>query len=78
MDGSLCYTKPGVYTTAAGKLVEELFCRFSPPERLHSDQERQIEGQVMQDICWILHIWKTRITLYNPQGGLVERFNCIG
>ena len=63
-------------TTVAQKLVDELFCRFSPPERLHSDQGRQFEGQVMQEICRILHIRKTKTTPYHPQGdGLVERFN---
>ena len=24
--------------TVAKKLVDEMFCRFSPPEQLHSDQ----------------------------------------
>ena len=60
-------------TTVARKLVDELFCRFSPPERLHSDQGRQFEGQVMQEICKFLHIQKTRTTPYHPQGdGLGE------
>ena len=27
--------------TVAKKLVDEVFCRFSPPEQLHSDQGRQ-------------------------------------
>ena len=31
-------------TTVAQKLVDELFCRFSPPEQLHSDQGRQFES----------------------------------
>ena len=26
-------------TTVARKLVDEVFCHFSPPEQLHSDQE---------------------------------------
>ena len=30
--------------TVAQKLVDELFCRFSPPEQLHSDQGRQFES----------------------------------
>lgn len=63
-------------TTVAQKLVDELFCRFSPPKQLHSDQGRQFEGQVMQEICKLLHIRKTKTTPYHPQGdGLVERFN---
>ena len=62
--------------TVAEKLVDELFCRFSPPEQLHSDQGKQFESEVMQEICKILHIKKTRTTAYHPQcDGLVERFN---
>ncbi len=30
--------------TVATKLVNELFCRFSIPEQLHSDQGRQFES----------------------------------
>ena len=33
-------------TTVAQKLTDEMFCRFSPPEQLHSDQGRQFESQV--------------------------------
>ena len=32
-------------TTVAKKLVDEVFCRFSPPEQLHSDQGRQFESE---------------------------------
>ena len=64
--------------TVAAKLVDEVFCRFSPPEQLHSDQGRQFESELMKEICKILRINKTRTTPYHPQGddGLVERFNC--
>ena len=63
-------------TTVAKKLVDNMFCRFSTPEQLHSDQGRQFEAMVLQEICKILHIKKTRTTPYHPQGdGLVERFN---
>ena len=62
--------------TVAEKLVEEVFCRFSIPEQLHSDQGRQFEGKLMQDVCRLLHIDKTRTTAYHPQSdGLVERLN---
>ena len=62
--------------TVAEKLVEEVFCRFSIPEQLHSDQGRQFEGKVMQEVCKLLRINKTRTTAYHPQSdGLVERLN---
>ena len=63
-------------TTIAKKLVDEMFCRFSPPEQLHSDQGRQFEYTLMKEICDILKIKKTRTSAYIPQcDGLVERFN---
>eukprot|EP00731_Ephydatia_muelleri_P033930 Em0042g9a len=58
------------------KLVDEMFCRFSPPEQLHSDQGRQFESDLVKEICELLQIRKTRTTPYHPQcNGMVERFN---
>ena len=52
-----------------------MFCRFSPPEQLHSDQG-QFESDLVKEICKLLNIRKTRTTPYHPQcDGLVERFN---
>ena len=63
-------------TTVAQKLVDEFFCRFSVPSRLHSDQGKQFESKVISAICQLLQIDKSRTTLYHPQSdGLVERFN---
>ena len=65
-------------STVADKLVDEVFLRFSAPEQLHSDQGRQFESQLIQEMCKLLHISKTRTTPYHPQSdGLVERFNRI-
>ncbi|KAL5468841.1 hypothetical protein EMCRGX_G029964 [Ephydatia muelleri] len=62
--------------TVADKLVEEFFCRFSIPEQLHSDQGRQFESNLMQEICKLLNMYKSRTTPYHPQSdGLVERLN---
>ena len=63
--------------TVAEKLVNNCFLRFSPPEKLHSDQGRQqFESTLLQDICRILGIHKSHTTAYDPQSdGLVERFN---
>ena len=63
-------------TTVAQKLTDEMFCRFSPPEQLHSDQGRQFESQVVHEVCKLLKIRKTKTTPYHPQcDGQVERFN---
>ncbi|KAL5510632.1 hypothetical protein EMCRGX_G006204 [Ephydatia muelleri] len=59
--------------TVAVKLVDEMFCRFSPPEQVHSDQGRQFESELLKQICNLLQIKKTHT---RPQGnGMVERFN---
>ena len=60
----------------AKKLVDEIFCRFSPPEQLHSDQGRQFESLLISEVCTLLGIDKSRTTAYHPQSdGLVERWN---
>ena len=37
--------------TVARKLTDEIFCRFSPPKELHSDQGQQFESDLMKEIC---------------------------
>ena len=62
--------------TVAQKLVDDVFCRLGIPEHLHSDQGKQFESKLIQELCKILKISKTRTTAYHPQcDGLVERFN---
>ena len=56
-------------TTVATKLVDGLFCRFSPPEQLHSDQGRQFESELIEDICKLLEIRKSRMTCTLPPTG---------
>lgn len=75
MGGGVCHTKLGSLTVAR-KLVDEVFCRFSPPEQLHSDQGRQFELLLLAEVCRLLGIHKTRTTAYQPQSdGLVEHWN---
>ncbi len=63
-------------TTMASKLTDEFFFRFSPPERLHSDQGRKFESEVIAEICKLLAVKKSRTTPYHPQSdGPVERCN---
>jgi hypothetical protein len=62
--------------TVATKLVEEFVCRFGVPAELHSDQGRNFESNVFQEMCKVLGITKTRTTPYNPKSdGMVERYN---
>jgi len=60
----------------AQKLVDQLFCRFSPPEQLHSDQGKQFESALLHEVCNILGMKKSRTSPYHPQcDGLVECYN---
>ena len=45
------------------KLTEEFFLRFSPPEQLHSDQGRNFESALIAEICKLLGIKKSALTL---------------
>ena len=62
--------------TVARLLVEEFVCRFGIPAQLHSDQGRQFEAAVFQEMCQLLGIHKTRTTPLHPQSnGQTERLN---
>ena len=42
--------------TVAQKLVNELFCRSSPPEQLHTDQGHQFESELVAEVCKLLKL----------------------
>ena len=57
-------------------LVEEFVARFGIPRQIHSDQGRNFESKVFQEMCKLLGMDKTRPTPLHPQSdGMVERFN---
>lgn len=62
--------------TVAKLIVEEVITRFGVPSYIHSDQGRQYESKLFQEVCRVLNIKKTRTTPYHPQSdGMVEKFN---
>jgi hypothetical protein len=61
--------------TIADALVTNFFCRFGVLRQLHSDQGRNIESRLMQEMLESLGTGKTRTTPLHPQSDdMVERF----
>ena len=62
--------------TVAEVLASEWVCRYGAPQTLHSDQGRNFESEVFQEMCKLFGIDKTHTTPFRPQSdGQVERFN---
>ena len=60
----------------ADAFFQHIVCRLGMPSVIHSDQGREFENNLMQELCLLCGAHKTRTTPYHPASdGLVERFN---
>ena len=74
---ALAYPTPDqTAATVAKVLWEKVFVHYGLPTRIHTDQGRDFESDLMQELCEVLGIHKSHTPPYHPQGnGQVERFN---
>ncbi|KAJ8948177.1 hypothetical protein NQ318_010450 [Aromia moschata] len=62
--------------TVAEAFIENVIARHGVPLELHSDQGRNFESELWQEVMKIMGIKKTRTTALHPQSnGMVERHN---
>ena len=62
--------------TVAEILIKKFIIRIEVPLIIHSDQGRNYESKLFQQMCGLFWIKKTRTTAFWPNSNrLVERFN---
>ena len=62
--------------TVADALMTHVISLFGVPKQIHTDQGRNFESGLFQELCTLLGIEKSRTTPYRPQSdGQTERFN---
>ena len=58
--------------------MEQFITRFGTPREVHTDQRREFEAELFQDVCKLLGVHKTRTTPILPPvgwyGGKVESY----
>ena len=58
--------------------IDNFFSTFGYPLQFHTDQGKNFNGNLFQQMCSLLRITKTRTTPYRPcSNGQVERYNCL-
>jgi len=61
--------------TVAKVLVEQVFNRLGTPLSILSDQGKEVDGRIMNEICSLFGVTKLHTTQYKPSTNQVERFH---
>lgn len=69
-------TKSAKAEVVSKVLVDNVFSRLGCPIELHTDQGKNMDGNLVRQLCGLLQIAKTITTPYHPSSnGQVERYN---
>ena len=74
---ALAYTSKTQTAQATARILwDNLICHYGFPEKFISDQGRNFESDLINELCEIAGVQKLHATPYHPQGnGQCERFN---
>ena len=62
--------------TLANVFIDQIVCRYGILKSIHSDQGANLTSEIIQHMCAIFGMERTKTTAYHAQGnGLFERFN---
>ena len=71
-------TRDQTAKTVSRLFVREWIKKLGVPERIHSNQSRSFENQIIKQLCLLYQVKKSKLTPYHHPWGnsQVERFNC--